>query len=299
MPIRLWVVVCALVASVVGPAPAAEPGEVRVGLIEGMFKDVPKPLLNAMAEPFRSLLTKQTGLNGDVVICTSSHQLAGKLKDKSCSVGVFHGFEYAWAKHANADLVPLLVTIPHGRKVQAMVVVKADAEYKTAADLKNVNVVVPKMTKAHAELFYDKLRAKHPTIKTAPKPATMTHEEGLNAVAGGSEKAVLTDITALNGYYSLQPGAAGLLRVLVESEPFPVAVIATNKGTMTEADLGKIRTGLGSASKTAQGRTMLTMWSLKGFETPPDDFEQTCKNILIHYPPPAEGKVETSVTRDK
>jgi ABC-type phosphate/phosphonate transport system substrate-binding protein len=115
--IRLWVAVCAL-APFAAPAMAAEPNEVRVGLIEGMFKDVPKPILNAMAEPFRSLLTKQTGLNGDVVICTSSHQLAAKLKNKSCSVGVFHGFEYAWAKHANADLVPLLVTIPHGRKAR-------------------------------------------------------------------------------------------------------------------------------------------------------------------------------------
>jgi ABC-type phosphate/phosphonate transport system substrate-binding protein len=296
--IRLWVAVCAL-APLATPAPAAEPAGVRVGLIEGMFKDVPRPILNAMAEPFRSLLTRQTGLTGDVVICSSSHQLAGKLKDKTLSVGVFHGFEYAWAKHANADLVPLLVTIPHGRKVQAMVVVKADAEYKTAADLKNVDVVVPKMTKAHASLFFDKLRAKYPTMKMAPKPATMTQEEGLSAVAAGTEKAVLTDITALNGYFGLQPGAAGLLRVLVESEPFPVAVIATNKGTMTDTDLGRIRTGLGNASKTAQGRTMLTMWSLKGFEPPPSDFEQCCKNILVHYPPPAASPAEAVVTPNK
>ena len=293
---RLGLLFCAMAVT---PAFAAEPGDVRVGLIEGMFKDVPKPLLNAMAEPFRSLLTRQTGMNGDVVICTSSHQLAAKLKDKSVSVGVFHGFEYAWAKHANPDLVPLLVTIPHGRKVQAMIVVKADAEFKTAADLKNVDVVVPKMTKAHATLFFDKLLAKHPTIKTSPKPATLTHEEALSAVVSGTEKAVLTDITALNGYYGLQPGAAGRLRVLVESEPFPVAVIATNKGTMSETDQGRIRTGLGNASKTAQGRTMLTMWSLKGFEAPPADFEQCCKNILVPYPPPAEAKIDAVVTADK
>ena len=262
--------------------------KIRIGLLEGMFKDVPKPLLAAMAEPFRSMMFKQTGLSGDVDMCPNSTCLAGKLKDRTVSIGVFHGFEYAWAKQANPNLVPLLVTVPHGRKVQALILVSAVSELKKPADLKGIGVVVPKALKAHSQLFLDKIRGQNPAIQIAANPASLTAEEAISAVAGGKEKAVITDIATLNGYYGLQPGAANQLRILAESELFPVAVIATEKGTLSEENLDRVRK-LAGASKTAQGRTMLTMWAIKGFEMVPAEYEDHCKKILVNYPP---SKVE-------
>ena len=283
-------------------APAAEPDlpKIRVGLLEGMFRDVPKPILTAMAEPFRSLMLKQTGLSGDVEVCPNSTCLAGKLKDRSVTVGVFHGFEYAWAKNANPNLIPLLVTVPHGRKVQAMILVSADSELKKPSDLKGMGVVIPKNLKAHGQLFLDKVRAQNPAIQIAPNPATLNAEEAISAVAGGREKAVITDIATLNGYYGLQPGAANQLRILAESELLPCAVIATEKGTMTEENMDRIRKGLAGASKTAQGRTMLMMWAIKGFELVPADYEDQCKKILASYPPPLKLEKSTvTIKADK
>ena len=219
-----WAFAILLVATPGVRATDPELTKIRVGLLEGMFKDVPKPLLAAMAEPFRSMMFKQTGLSGDVDMCPNSTCLAGKLKDRSISIGVFHGFEYAWAKNANPNLVPLLVTVPHGRKVQALILVSAVSELKKPADLKGIGVVVPKALKAHSQLFLDKIRGQNPAIQIAANPASLTAEEAISAVAGGKEKAVITDIATLNGYYGLQPGAANQLRILAESELFPVAV---------------------------------------------------------------------------
>lgn len=286
MAIRVWAVAALLAAVPSVHATDPELPKIRVGMLENMFRDVPKPILIAMSEPFRGLMLRQTGLNGDVEFCPNSTCLAGKLKDKSVTVGVFHGFEYAWAKSANPNLQPILVTVPHGRKVQAMIVVKNDGELKKPADLKGPTIVVPKNLKAHAQLFLDRTRSQHPAIQLAPKPASMTAEEALTAVASGEQKAAITDIATFNGYKNLQPGAANQLRIILESEMFPVAVIATAKGTLADEHVERIRAGLAGASKTAQGRTMLTMWSLKGFENPPADYDEQCKKILAFYPPP-------------
>lgn len=259
---------------------------VKVGLLETMFQDVPKPILNAMAEPFRSLMLRQTNLQGEVEICKDFQYLASKLKAGTLSVGVFHGFEYAWAKKADPNLIPLLVTVPHGRKAQAMVVVRKDAEIAKIVDLKGKPLCVAKGTKAYSRLYADRLKATHREFELSGKPPTMTPEEALTAVAAGSEVATLTDASILHGYALLQPGAFNNLRILCESELFPCSVIATEKGVMTDAEVEKITNGLGTASKTAQGRALLSLWGLKGFEKIPDGFEEHCAKIMLTYPPP-------------
>lgn len=295
MAIRVWAVAALLAAVPSVFATDPELPKIRVGMLEHMFRDVPKPILIAMSEPFRGLMLKQTGMSGDVEFCANSACLAGKLKDRSITVGVFHGFEYAWAKSVDPNLQPILVTVPHGRKVQAMIVVKSDGELKKPADLKGPTIVIPKNLKAHAQLFLDKIRAQNPGIQLAPNSATLTAEEALTAVANGTEKAVITDIATLNGYKNLQPGAANQLRLIAESEQFPVAVIATSKGTLADEHIDRVRNGLAGASKTAQGRTMLMMWSLKGFEPAPADYDDQCKKILAHYPAPKLDQLPTVV----
>jgi ABC-type phosphate/phosphonate transport system substrate-binding protein len=287
--IRAAALVAATIA-LMSRSDAAEPKlpSIRVGMIEGMFRDVPRPLILAAAEPFRSLMHKQTGLTGEVELCTDSHGLARKLKAKSCTVGVFYGIEYAWARKANPDMQPLLVAIPHGRKVTAMIVVSKNEAIQSTADLKGESVIIPRGAKTHSLLFLEKQRAAAPgALKTMPNPATLNVEEALTAVACGNAKAALVDAASLNGYALLQPGAFAQLRILVESESFPAAVIATCKGCLDDDSTKRIKEGLVSANKTAQGRTMLTMWSLKGIEQVPTDYDQQCEKILTSYPPPA------------
>jgi hypothetical protein len=285
--ISLFLAVLAI--PVISPALKAEdkPVELKMGMVQGMFRDVPPAMVQALSKPFRELVFKQTGFGGDVEICSEALCLADKLQAKQLHIGVFHGFEFAWAQKRCPELVPIVVTLPPGGKVQAMLVVNAECKFKTPNELTDETVWIPRGAKAHSLAFFEKARAGFP--KTTAKPVyktTMTAEDVLNAVAAGEQVAALVDHTSLEGYATLQPGAAKLLKVMQLSEAFPPAVVAYRKGTLTEDDAEKIRKGLSGAHETTSGKMLMTLWNLKGMEVPPADYQQKLDTILKAYPLP-------------
>jgi ABC-type phosphate/phosphonate transport system substrate-binding protein len=280
------------------PAPAAEPaGELRIGMLSGMFRDVPSGMVHSLAKPFRDLMTKQVGYDGDVEMVDDPLTLAEKMKDGKVQLGVFHGFEFAWAKQRCDDLVPLIVTRPPGGKVQAMVVVHRTCAAKGVSDLKSECVHIPRGAKAHSLAFLDKCRIglDSTTCKPTPK-VNQTPEDVLNAVATGDATAALVDTSALEGYKALQPGGYKSLRILSESELFPAAVVCYRKGTLSEADVTRIRTGLATATKSSSGKMLMALWNLKGFEEPPADYQNSLDTILKSYPLPTD---KTAVSVEK
>ena len=282
--------VAALVAAT-GAAAQQPAGELKMGMLQGMFRDVRPAMVQALSKPFRELMLKQTGYTGDVEICTDALCLTEKMKDKSLHIGVFHGFEFAWAQTKCPDLVPLIVTRPPGGKVQAVVVVAKDSPYKTLADLKDEPVTLPRGAKAHSVAYLEKLRAGFD--KGTAKPVTklaMTGEDVLTGVVIGDVSATLVDVCALEGYQNLQPGAFKQLRILHRSEEFPAAVVAYRKGTITEAEAARIRTGLATAQNTASGKLLMTLWNLNGFEEPPAAYQGQLDAILKAYPCPTGGE---------
>lgn len=261
-----------------------------MGMLKGMFRDVQPAMVQALSKPFRQLVVKQIGYTGEVEICGDALALTSKLKDKTVQIGVFHGFEFAWARTKCPDLVPLIVTRPPGGKVQAVVVVAKDSEYKTLADLKDESVTLPRGAKAHSVAFLDKLRLGFD--KDTAKPVTkkaMTDEDVLTRVVIGEFPAALVDIAALGGYQKLQPGAFKQLRILHRSEEFPAAVVAYRKGTLTEAEAGRVRAGLANAEKSPSGKLLMAMWNLNGFEEPPPSYQGQLDTILKAYPCPTDG----------
>ena len=49
-------------------------------------------------KPFKTLMEEQTGVQGTVVNGTDYDALGRQIMEESIQVGVFHGFEFAWAK---------------------------------------------------------------------------------------------------------------------------------------------------------------------------------------------------------
>jgi ABC-type phosphate/phosphonate transport system substrate-binding protein len=288
---RVFTCVAAGVIALAGSparATAADPvGELKIGMLQGMFRDVPPDMTQALAKPFRDLMLKQVGYTGTVELLDDPLALADQLKDKKVQLGVFHGFEFAWAQQRCDDLVPLIVTQPPGGKVQAMVVVHKSCPAKSVADLKDDGVHIPRGAKAHSLAFLDKCRCglNDGTAKPTPR-VKQTPEEVLNAVAAGEAKAALVDACVLEGYQTLQPGAFKSLKVLSASEAFPPAVVCYRKGTLSDTEAVRIRKSLASATKTATGKMLMTLWNLKGFEEPPKDYQASLDSILKAYPAP-------------
>jgi ABC-type phosphate/phosphonate transport system substrate-binding protein len=275
-------------AAAAGPAPAQTPNAaLKIGMLQGMFRDIPPAMVLAMSAPIRQMMTSQTGLTGTAELLPSAHALAAKMTAKEVQVGVFHGFEFAWISPSNPDIVPLVVSVPNGRNVRACVVVHKDSPARALTDLANESVLVPKGTKAHCLLYLDRVRVGLPAATAAPAPnREKTVEDALNGVVLGDCPACLVDAAALTGYQSLQPGAYKHLRVLCESERFPPAVVAYRRGAVDEATAARIKAGLVTANQSASSRPLLMLWNLKGFEAVPADYSQRLADVRKAYPAP-------------
>ena len=294
-------VLTALLAGlVVGEAArAAEPvaaESIQIGMLQGMFRDAQPAMVQALSKPLRDMIRRQTGLTGEVEICADAATLAEKMTAKRLHLGVYHGFEFAWVRAANPDLIPLVITIPPARKLQACVVVHRDCKATGVADLKDEVVLVPRGPKAHCLLYLASVRAGLPATTAKPQAkSTLTSEEALDAVINGDSAAALLDVSAILGYKNLQPGAFQHLRILAESPTFPPTVLAYTKGTLSDATVAKVRTLRTGASQNAAGKPLLMMWNVKGFEEIPADYEECLTRIAKEFPAPksADGGART------
>ena len=251
---RLLIVAVGLLAA--GAAHAQQPaGGVRIGMVQGMFRDVNPAVVQAMSRPLRELISRQSGLTGDVQILPDAFALSDQMAAGRFEMGVFHGFEFAWARERNPNLVPVAVTVPPGRTLRTVVVVRADSKLSGLADLKDEAVLVPRGSKAHVHLDLERERLKLPATTATPKhkPA-LTAEEALDQVVAGDAAAAVVDSANLTGYQNLQPGAARQLRVLVQSEKFPPTVLAYHKGTADPAAVEQVRKLLLNAHQTPAAR---------------------------------------------
>ena len=269
------------------PAPAAL---LKIGMLDGMFRDVPKVQVQAAMIPFKRMFKEMVGEEVDIVILPDHKTLADRLETGECSIGIFHGFEFAWSKKDHPTLEAIVVTVPVARKIQACLVVDKDSTTVKAHDLEGDCVALPKSSKAHCLLFLDRLRETLPANACGPLHRnTLTPEDVLDGVINGDFPASVVDTSSLSIYQSMKPGAFDQLRIVQSSEQFPPAVIVSRKGSVDPRVLDRLRKTLIAANTTPQGRLMLTLWSLKGIEQVPADFEQQLDHIRKIYPEKSIG----------
>jgi len=280
--------VAALVSLGVGTARAGDPaGAINVGVVGGMFKDVPPALVNALGQPFKNLIRRDTGVTGEFKLVADATALADQLRANQCQLGVFHGYEFAWAKARNPNLMPLVVTEYRTGRPQAAVVVNVDSKATGIDDLKADAIVIPKGTRGHCLMYVAK---EHDGVKASGKPPEQSKTdtaEALDGVVSGTVEAAVVDVQALVGYETLQPGAFKNLRILAKSAPFPQNVIAYDKSVLDEATAAKLRTTLVTAHTTAAGKPLMLLWNMKNFAAVPADYDAHLASSAKDYPAPA------------
>jgi ABC-type phosphate/phosphonate transport system substrate-binding protein len=285
-----------LVAAPRGPVRAAggsAPATVRVGLVGSLFRDTPEPLMQVMMRPFKTLLEAQTGVSGQIVAGGDAAHLGRQLKDDEVQLGVFHGFEFAWARQKTPGLKPLLLAVAEKDCCRACLVVRADSDAADVKDLRGKAVALPKLGREHCRLFLER-RVAPPDAPTEkcfhPLTTPADAEEALDAVVNGDVQAAVVDGAALRAYGKLKPGCSARLKTLVRSEPFPSAVVAYFPGTLPDDLLERFRDGMIAARSSRRGQQLLEMCRIRAFESVPEDYEQTLTAIAKAYPPPASMK---------
>jgi ABC-type phosphate/phosphonate transport system substrate-binding protein len=281
-----------LLGATLQPVGAEEPiSELRIGLPQPMFKDVPKAMVNAAARPFQNMIQEKAGVKGSVEVVPDYKILAQKISAGKLDIGIFHGFEYAWIKDT-PGLIPLVATVPNCGKVQACLVVHKDSKVMEPKELKGACIVVPASSKAHCYMYLEHLREKLPAGDCCPaKPAGLTPQEALVEVANDRADAALVDISSLIVLEKEAPASFGLLRVLTKSEVLPSAVVVYRKGALDDKMVARVRTGLIDCVNTGPGRLFAMFWQLKGFEDVSPAYHAHVARSLVAYPAPAEVKV--------
>jgi ABC-type phosphate/phosphonate transport system substrate-binding protein len=263
------------------------PGMVRIGLVRTLFRDLPEPMVQLMMEPFSTLMRSQTGLTGQVIACGHAHDLGGRLHDGTMDLGVFHGFEFAWAQQKHPDLRALVIAINKHRQLRANLVVRNDSEATTFADLKGKIVALPKHSREHCRLFLERGSRQcgaEPRAFFAKVITPANVEDALDDVVRGKVQAAVVDGVSLECYQQVKSGCFARLKVLKQSEVFPAAVIAYREGALDAATLTRFRDGMIGANQNPRGRDLMAMWKLTAFEDVPADFAQTLANIARAYP---------------
>ena len=267
------------------------PGRVRIGLVRSLFRDTSEALMQVIMRPFKSLLEAQTGVHGELVAGGDANTLAQRLKSGDCQLGIFHGFELAWARQTMPELKPLLIAVPkQKRSLCAHLVVAAEDSPKNVADLKGKVVALPHMSREHCRLFLERRcvpagasPAKFFSRVSMPRDAT----DAIDDVISGTAGAAIIDDGDLETYRSKYPEYFAKVKVLLKSEAFPCAVIVYYPGKLSQELLDRFREGMQSAKDSRQGRQMMQLCRISSFEDVPDDFEKMLADIAKAYPPPS------------
>jgi ABC-type phosphate/phosphonate transport system substrate-binding protein len=283
-----------LAASPQAPAGGeARPPTVRVGLISSLFGDAPEPVVQVAMRPFKSILEARTGAVGEIVAGGDADGLARQLKDGRLQLAVFQGVEFAWARLKQPDLQPVLVGVNQRGAVRADLVVLKDGKAACCEDLRGQAVALPRLSRRHCLLFLERRcvpSGSTPEQCFARVTAPGSAEDALDDVVDGAVQAAVIDDADLEAYQKDKPARAARLKALVQSEPFPgaVLVIASYPGALDEKLLRRFCDGMIDAKSTDRGRQFLKLCRAAGFEVPPADFEQTLADVARAYPPPAE-----------
>jgi len=271
-------------------AAASSSSPVRIAVVDTFFRDIPEPLVRPLVEPLRVLMLAQTGMDGDVVLPKGALQLAQDLADDKIQIALFHGFEYAWAKHQHAELRPLMIALHQERELQVFLMVRADSPVRSFAELQGKPVALPCFCQEHCWIYME--RACQAAGQADPKKffSSLTTprdpEQGLDELADGKVQAVIVDNVTLNSYQKRKPARFAKLKSVQKSETFPSAVIAYRAGSFDEATIKRLQESLLDGQKTSLGRQLLMLWKLKSLESVPADFDEALNKILKAYPPP-------------
>lgn len=263
--------------------------QVKIGIVNSLFKDTPPALMGVLSRPLKALMEAQTGVSGDLQLAGDAFDLASKLKKNELQLGVFHGFEFAWAQQQYPELKPLVISVAHHRLLHAHLVVKKDSPASSAGDLKGQTIALPAVSRAHLHLY---LERRCPAPGSDPKKffARIARpgdpEDALDDVVDGVVQGAIVERLALDRYQQNKPARAEKLRVLNQSETFPASVIAYYPGSLEETILKRFREGLVTADRSERSRELLKMCRITGFEEVPADYEQLLLEIARAYPAP-------------
>jgi ABC-type phosphate/phosphonate transport system substrate-binding protein len=291
----LLAAVLAPLLTLIGPAANGE-GRIdvlRIGASGTLTGEADGSKEKAGVATLHRFIREETGMDNEILGRLDWRDLADRMAKRQLHLGVFQGYEFAWAREKHPALAPLAVAVNVDRYPVAYVVTRRRSPAADFAGLQGQSVSLPATSLAFLRLFLARQSeacGKKPDAFFSTMTAPDNVEDALDDVVDGKVGATVVDRVALAAYKRRKPGRFNQLKVLARSQPFPPAVVAYYGSAVDQTTLGRFRDGLLGAHRKPKGETLLTLCRLTGFEPVPDDFPRALEATRKAYPPAGPGE---------
>ncbi len=294
-PERRFALRALLLTALFGVLPAvahAQPAKVdvlRIGTSGTLTATTDNAKEKGALESLQSFIKDQTDLKDEIVRQKDSRELAEKMAKKELHIGVFQGYEFAWAQKEHPELKPLALSVNLYRYPIVYAITNKDDAAKDFAGLQGKSVYLPDTGQRYLRLFAEhEAKANGKELKDffSKFPTEPSVEDGLDDVVDGVVQVAIVDRAALEAFKQRKPARFAKLKEVAKSQPFPPVIIAYYDKVLDDDTLKRFRDGLLNAGKSEKGKTMLTLFHLTGFDAVPDDFDKVLADTLKEYPPP-------------
>lgn len=256
---------------------------VGIGMLASLFDQADEKAILAQMQPFADIVSKRAGVPGRFVVIRDIEHAVKALEARDIEVLVLHGPEYGWIKSLCRDLRPLLVATASTPKLQAVFLVPQGNPAKSPDDLQGKTLALASKLPQHLRLYLER-RLPQPADKFFRVLAVKNAEDAIEAVIEGKADLTLVSSGQVEVYRQQRPGRFKRLRELESSPEFPLPVVAYRPRPEFNEPIQEFRKALLTAKDSPEGRQMLVLWRIEGFQDPPADYEEQAARIAKTYP---------------
>ncbi len=267
-------------------APPKPTRTVQFGIAESMFEGVPESFRDVTSQPFLRLVKAGTGFDGKLQFPPDAVTLADLIDKGKIDIGVFKGYEFAFAQGRHPKLVPILIAAQH-HPVQIVAVVRDDRRGSTMADLASDKIAVDPLERDLCGLFLAKEKRERLNDRNFTTHDASNGSNALFEVIDGKSGGAVVNLASLKSFQQLYPGKAKNLRVLAQTRVLPDSCVAVKAGGLDESAVRKFREALTNVEKLPGGKPLLVLWKLKGFAVFPADYEKSLSQVRDTFSQPA------------
>jgi ABC-type phosphate/phosphonate transport system substrate-binding protein len=293
-PVLLALAACLAATGDRASGQKADPKSLHIGSSGSLTAATDTPREKGALDSLQSFIKSEAGLDNDIVRQKGWRELADKLNKDELQIGVFQGYELAWAREKYPGLKPLALAVDVYRYPEAYVVARKDDKAADFAGLKGQTVGLPNTGQRYLRMYIDRQAqaagAKKADDFFAKVVLSDSVEDLLDDVVDGKVQAAVADRAALEAYKKRKPGRFAQIKPVAHSQPLPPVTVVYHDKALSEATLKRFQDGLLRANKSDRGQTILTSFRLTGFDAPPADFDKVLAEARKAFPP--EGGAE-------
>src|SRR5262245_6624904 len=138
----------------------ADPETLRIGSSGSLSAGTDKGKEKAAIESLESFIKDETDMKNDIIKARDWRDLAERMEKGDFHLGVFQGYEFAWAREQNPRLKPLALAVNVHRYPVAHVVTKKTSKAAGLSDLQGQSAALAASSPGYLRLFVEKQTGK-------------------------------------------------------------------------------------------------------------------------------------------